>query len=201
MPTSVPIVPTCRQLDVAVTGSWRDDAPQPTWSGSLSSSEAFVALVFGFGTDHTYWWKSEPAVTGTLPLELMVLFNRFDEDTACQLIFSAGCAGIYELTTQLPRTERHDFDLLGRIHCGWLYRFFSRTCGAPGLLGLLVLAKSDVTVRRNRVWGVKPTLLTDTSGGAAPVLALGRRGRADRNWPPDPSLERTSPGHSTGFDR
>ncbi len=161
-------------IPVLVEGGW-DPSSSGRWLGTASADVSFVALLVVRLPERTLWAKSAPSRSTPLPVELLLHQTSWD-GLGFRFICSMGSAA----ASATGRVTARDYrpDLPSRL---------AAVAGAPFVLARIdatppieivgiFFAKSDVKVRRKRVWGVRPVHLAKLPVPVAAALSRGRRG-------------------------
>lgn len=166
---------TLSTFPCTLTGSWREEWNRPTWGGTARCDVPFVLLLLGALDGRSHWAKSLPSdPANEIPVQFDPLPNR---EALFQLFLWAGNgAWLSQFITEFPASRRGEVP--GQLHfeTGALVRFLSPSAPRSPALSLLALAKQDVVVRRNHVWGLKPHLVNDVAPVWRSILARGRSG-------------------------
>lgn len=166
--------PHLTQQTLTLDGSWQDDTPHSRFTGTLSSSAPFVTLsLLKSGETYHYMKHTKSDFLG-VPLVLYQMKfptqNRYQHtlSIAHSVILGAHSEGRLLLPGDLPMT----FD------AGQVFTFARDTQHQP-FIGLLAIAKTDITSKRNGIWALKPHLVESLEEPWRQVLSKTRYGFID----------------------
>ena len=133
----------------------------PGWVGHLSAESSFVVLLVGAIPNATHWSKAEPALPSGLPLSIHFHPLAASEGTF-QLLFTLGFGWLTSITGKaLPVPVDRLFTIPGSFLAGSLLTVAAIPAQPAITLSLLALARSDVSLGRNRIWRPHKAMLSD----------------------------------------
>jgi len=166
-------------LLVRVLGAAADDA-NPGWDGHVSADEAFVGLLVAETPSTLHWAKAEPAAPSGLPLS--VRCHPLADPSLFQFMFTLGFGWITSLKgTSAAKPVRPRLAIPNQLPAGRLVTIATVESSPPISAGLLVLARSDVSVGRNRIWRPHKALFVELPNALHPALSGSRYGSYDVN--------------------
>jgi len=148
------------KLSVTVHGSWHGPYKHKRdWHGVARASQPLVALVLVVTQSEIEWVKSDPEERDELDIRL-ALFPYDAEELDVQVNFSVG-GGQRRNRSLVPSPTYMPNILTGNdFETGQIVRL-STINGEPRVdVGVLFLAKRDVTVVRRRIWRIRKALLS-----------------------------------------
>ena len=163
-------------LLVRVLGAEEEERdPNPGWRGHVSADEAFVGLLVAGTPSTLHWAKAEPAAPSGMPLS--VHCHPLAEASLFQFMFTLGLGWITSLKATSPaRPVRPRLSIPNQLTAGRLVTIATVESSPPISAGLLVLARSDVSVGRNRIWRPHKALFGELPLALHPALSGSRHG-------------------------
>jgi len=167
-------------LLVRVLGAAAADDVNPGWDGHVSADEAFVALLVAETPSTLHWAKAEPAAPSGLPLS--VRCHPLADPSLFQFMFILGFGWITSLKgTSAAKPVRPRLAIPDQLPTGRLVTIATVESSPPISAGLLVLARSDVSVGRNRIWRPHKALFRELPNALHPALSGSRNGSYEVN--------------------
>jgi hypothetical protein len=165
---------TMARIPCELRGAWAVRWNRPIWIAEVTCAEPFVAVLFSTLGAMTGWSKSLPTASGTMTVSVETLEN--DQSDLATFHAKLG-AGAYT-TVAVPKMSHPPLRLSheSQFFTGELTAIATPTSPRWPKLSLLCFAKRNVVVRRNHVWGVKPSYLNQVPSHLAQLLARGRHG-------------------------
>ena len=167
--------PGLTHREAHLSGEWVGRARHKIWEGSVTCDEAFVILITTRFQKTLAWAKSLPSRDNSIDLKFQLYPTSYTEPDI-QFMFSAGRAAfIQHIAATLPaRDYCPPIETPSEFKTGALLLFVKHDTDIE--FSLACFTKSDVVVRRNYVWGLKPKLLDHIAEPWRRMLEKGRAG-------------------------
>jgi hypothetical protein len=174
------------RFDVVLTGDWAVSTQgHREWSGEANAETVIVGIIFLRCGNQIYWAKSgtpyakvahfieSQPLSGKLFMEL-----RLQCTLNVQFMYSLGLRdSIYQASALLSSEDYLPPIPPSRtVQTGQLFTFASFDSSPSATLYTMFLAKQDVKMKRNHIWGLRKALLSHLTSPLLEVFAVGRTG-------------------------